>query len=96
MTVNKAHLASTICNRIGVPNGQASHLLESLLENIKITLASGEDILISGFGKFSAKEKSERKGRNPQTGDGLILDGRRVVRFKCSLNLREKMKVMAD
>ncbi|MCF8142724.1 MAG: integration host factor subunit alpha [Deltaproteobacteria bacterium] len=91
MTVNKAHLSSVICNRLDVPNGQASHLLESLLAKIKGTLASGEDVLISGFGKFSVKEKNERRGRNPQTGDDLMLDGRRVVRFRPSSVLREKI-----
>lgn len=91
MTVTKNHLTSSIRNRLELPKNQASHLIESLLENIKKTLASGEDILISGFGKFCVKDKKTRRGRNPQTGDDLILDGRRVVTFRCSSSLREKM-----
>ena len=91
MTVTKTDLTSSIHNRLDLPKSQASHLVESLLENIKKTLASGEDILISGFGKFCVKDKNPRKGRNPQTGDDLILDGRRVVTFRCSSVLREKM-----
>jgi len=91
MTVTKAHLASVIHNRLDVPNGQASHLLESLLEHIKGTLASGEDILISGFGKFCVKDKVGRWGRNPQTGDDLMLDGRRIVTFRYSAALKEKL-----
>ena len=91
MTITKNHLTSSIRNRLELPKNQASHLIESLLENIKKTLASGEDILISGFGKFCVKDKKTRRGRNPQTGDDLILDGRRVVTFRCSSSLREKM-----
>jgi len=91
MTVNKTHLISSIHNRLDLPKNQASHLVESLLENIKKTLAAGEDILISGFGKFCVKDKKTRRGRNPQTGDDLILDGRRVVTFRYSSILKEKM-----
>ena len=91
MTVTKTYLTSSICNRLDIPKNQASHLVESLLEHIKKTLASGEDILISGFGKFCVKDKKIRRGRNPHTGDDLILDGRRVVTFRCSSVIREKM-----
>ncbi len=63
---------------------QSSEFVELLFETMKSTLASGEDVLISGFGKFIVKEKLERKGRNPATGDDLTLRSRRVVTFKCS------------
>jgi len=66
-------------------------LFESLLEIMKDKLASGEDILISGFGKFCVKEKNQRKGRNPATGDDLILRPRKVVTFQCSQVLRQKI-----
>ena len=65
--------------------------VEALLGIIKRTLESGEDILISGFGKFSVKEKKERKGRNPATGQTMILDKRRVVTFKSSGRLRDRI-----
>ena len=52
---------------------------------------SGEDILVSGFGKFAVRDKNSRRGRNPATGEPMILDERRVVTFKCSKQLREKM-----
>jgi len=91
MTVTKTDLTSSIHNRLDLSKSQASHLVESLLEKIKKTLASGEDILISGFGKFRVKDKKTRKGRNPQTGEDLMLDGRRVVTFRYSSALREKM-----
>ena len=62
-----------------------------MLEIIKSSLESGESILISGFGKFEVKDKHKRKGRNPQTGDDLMLDPRRVITFKCSGVLKDKM-----
>jgi integration host factor subunit alpha len=68
-------------------------VVEALLEIMKKTLESGEDVLISGFGKFCVKEKSDRRGRNPQIGNELMLEARRVVVFKCSSVLREKLNV---
>jgi integration host factor subunit alpha len=65
--------------------------VESLIEIIKSTLESGEDVLVSGFGKFCVKEKNERKGRNPATDEDLMLPARRVVTFKCSGKLRERL-----
>jgi integration host factor subunit alpha len=70
---------------------QASETVEILIETIKQTLASGEDVMISGFGKFCVKEKNERLGRNPATGRSMTLKPRRVVTFKCSGKLREKI-----
>jgi len=65
--------------------------VETSLEFIKSTLASGEDVLISGFGKFEVRDKGSRRGRSPQTGEALTLDGRRVVTFKPSGVLRKKL-----
>ena len=65
--------------------------VETLLEIIKQTLASGEDVMVSGFGKFCVKEKSERRGRNPATGGDMMLASRKVVTFKCSGKLRDKI-----
>jgi integration host factor subunit alpha len=66
-------------------------MIETLLELIKFTLASGEDVLISGFGRFCVNEKRQRKGRNPATNEDMILASRRVVTFKCSGQLRDKI-----
>jgi integration host factor subunit alpha len=66
-------------------------MLETLLELIKSNLEKGEDVLISGFGKFCVKAKNQRRGRNPATGADMILDQRRVVTFRCSHLLREKI-----
>jgi integration host factor subunit alpha len=61
------------------------------LEIIKRTLESGEDVLVSGFGKFCVKTKRERRGRNPATGEDMMLEPRRIVTFNCSRKLRDKI-----
>jgi len=85
----------TIIEKISEKNNQtpsqAKDAIESLLEIMKSTLASGEDIMISGFGKFQVNEKTPRKGRNPATGKEMMLKGRRVVTFKCSGGLRDEI-----
>ncbi len=91
MTLTKAQVAESIQNRIGFPRKKSIELLETLLEIIKKSLETGDDILISGFGKFCVKHKAERKGRNPATGDDLMLPPRKVVSFKCSSVLRDRI-----
>ena len=91
MPTTKATLADSIFKNSDLQKEESIVILESLLEIIKKTLESGEDILISGFGKFSVKEKKTRKGRNPQTEEPLQLDARKVVIFRCSAVLREKI-----
>jgi len=93
MNVTKAKLIDHLCRNSNFSRDESISTIESLLEIIKRTLESGEGILISGFGKFIVKEKNKRRGRNPATGNDLTLDARRVVIFKCSNNLREKMNV---
>jgi integration host factor subunit alpha len=65
--------------------------VETVLQLIKNDLENGNDVLLSGFGKFYVRDKSERRGRNPQTGDAMMLDARRVVTFKPSGILRKKV-----
>ncbi len=84
MTLNKADLTDAIYNQLDLPKTKSAQVVESLLEIIISTWANGEDILISGFGKFCVREKGKRRGRNPHTGEDLMLGERRVVRFKCS------------
>ena len=91
MTLTKAHLIDAIYNRFDFPKNKSAQAVESLLDTIKNSLTTGEDVLISGFGKFCVKEKRERRGRNPQTGDDLMLGSRRVVTFRCSGVLRDKI-----
>ena len=78
-------------NEMGFTKKQSVDIIESLLEIIKQQLENGEDVLISGFGKFCVKEKNKRRGRNPATGSDLILSERKVVTFKCSGKLRNKL-----
>ena len=91
MTLTKAQLVDTIQNDIGLPRKKSSELVETLLEIIKINLENGEDVLISGFGKFCVKAKKERRGRNPATGEDMMLAPRKVVTFSCSPVLRKKI-----
>ena len=91
MTLKKADLIDSTYNQVGLSKTKSVQVVESLLEIIKKTLEGGEDVLISGFGKFCVKGKAERRGRNPQTGEGMILGERRVVTFKCSGVLKDKI-----
>jgi len=91
MTLTKTDLIDSMYNQVGLSKTKSTQVVESLLEIIKNTLENGEDILISGFGKFSVKEKGKRRGRNPHTRENLMLDARRVVTFRCSRILRDKI-----
>jgi integration host factor subunit alpha len=91
MTLTKAQIVEAVSNQVGFPNNHSSELVETLLEIIKRTLVSSEDVMISGFGKFCVKEKMERKGRNPATGETMMLAPRRVVTFRTSGKLRDKI-----
>jgi integration host factor subunit alpha len=91
MTLTKAQIEESVRNQTGFSKNKSSEIVETLLEIIKNTLASGEDVLVSGFGKFCVMEKKERKGRNPATGEDLMLDPRKVVSFKCSGKLRDRV-----
>ncbi len=92
MTLTKAQIIEAISIKNGLSKKQSTETVETLLGVMKSTLASGEDILISGFGKFCVKQKEERKGRNPATGEDLMLAPRKVVTFKCSGKLRERIR----
>ena len=91
MAVTKEKIIESVHQELGFSKKKSTELVEQLIETIKSTLASGEDVLVSGFGKFSVNEKRERKGRNPSTGDSMMLRPRRVVTFKCSGKLRRKI-----
>ncbi len=91
MSLTKEQIINSIYNHQDFPKRISVDLVESFLEIIKKTLENGEDVLISGFGKFCVKEKHERRGRNPATGDGMVVGSRRVVTFKCSPVLKSKI-----
>ncbi len=90
MALTKNDIVSTV-HELGFTKKKSVEIVESLLEIIKGSLERGEDVLISGFGKFCVKKKGQRRGRNPATGSDLILRERKVVTFKCSGKLRDKI-----
>jgi integration host factor subunit alpha len=89
MTLTKAEIAETIHQELGFPKNRSAEIMELMLELIKNKLENGEDVLISGFGKFCVKKKQDRRGRNPATGQDMMLSKRRVVTFRCSHLLRD-------
>ena len=91
MALTKENIIDSIYHQIGLSKSQSRIVVERLLELIKQRLETGEDLLISGFGKFVVNQKSARRGRNPQTTEDLQLRARRVVVFKTSGVLRDKI-----
>ncbi len=91
MALTKAEIVDSISDQIGFPKNHSFEIIETLLEIMKKTLESGDDVMISNFGKFCVKEKRERRGRNPSTGQEMILKPRKVVTFRCSRNLKDKI-----
>jgi integration host factor subunit alpha len=91
LACTKLDIIEKLSEKNNLTPSEAKGTIEMLLEIIKSTLVSGEDIMISGFGKFQINEKATRKGRNPATGKSMMLDKRRVVTFKCAGKLRNKI-----
>jgi len=91
VTLTKADIVETIAKQKGYTINRSFEVIESLLEIIKSQLESGQDVLISGFGKFCVKEKKERLGRNPNTGEAMMLAPRKTITFRCSRKLRDKI-----
>lgn len=91
MTLTKARIVNQVAEQSGITQKKAIETVEVLMELMKSSLESGDDVLISGFGKFCVRKKRKRRGRNPATGDELILDARRTVTFTCSNVLRQKI-----
>ena len=91
MALTKAHIIESIHSQLGLPKKNCTEIFETLLDIMKNSLADGDEVLISGFGKFCVKDKKERRGRNPATGSDMMLDQRRVVTFRCSSVLRSRV-----
>ena len=92
MTLTKVNIINQVhATNPRITKVQARESVETILRIIKSSLENGDDVLLSGFGKFNVKDKSARKGRNPKTGDSLMLPARKVVTFKPSGLLREKV-----
>jgi integration host factor subunit alpha len=88
MPLTKKELIDMVYTKLGIPKKECITLVESFFDIIKDELAKGNDVMFSGFGKWSVKQKRQRIGRNPQTGQKMIIDARRVVTFKSSDKLR--------
>jgi integration host factor subunit alpha len=91
MALTKAGITNIIQAQTGLSKKKSTEAIETALKIIKSELESGEDVLISGFGKFCVKEKRKRRGRNPATGEDMMLAPRRVVIFRCSGKLRDRI-----
>jgi integration host factor subunit alpha len=90
MALTKNDIVTSV-HELGFTKKKSVEIIETMLEIMKSTLEKGEDVLISGFGKFCVKQKKQRRGRNPATGNDLILKERKVVTFKCSGKLRDEI-----
>ena len=91
MSFKKSDMVETVQKKSGLTRKESQELVDHLMETMKSALESDGEILISGFGKFRVQEKKPRKGRNPSTGKTMVLDERRVVTFKCSAKLRDRL-----
>ncbi len=91
MALTKNDVVERLQAELGFTKSQSNQVTECLLELIKASLESGDDVLVSGFGKFCVKDKNARKGRNPATGEDMMLEPRRVVTFKWSGSLRKRV-----
>ncbi len=96
MTLTKDHIVASIRNHLGLSKFESTRIVESVLEIVKTSLTNGDDVLISGFGKFTIRQKATRRGRNPQTGEDLTLEPRRVITFKCSPVMRDRLNGKGD
>ena len=90
-TLTKDALIEMIRDKVGYPVKEAKEILEIILEEVKLKLEEGKDVKISGFGKWTVKEKNSRPGRNPHTGDRIEISARRVVTFHPSDKLRDSV-----
>lgn len=91
MAMTKADIVEIICEKIGFTAKESVEIVDQLFELMKETLEKGGKIKISGFGNFTVHKKRPRKGRNPQTGEELVISGRRVLSFKPSNILRKAL-----
>jgi len=88
MSLTKIDIIESVYANLDIPRKDCVSIIENLFEIIKDDLGKGKDVMISGFGKWMVKAKKKRKGRNPQTGEALAIDARRVVTFRSSTVLR--------
>ena len=91
-TLTRAHLSEAVYHEVGLSRGESAKLVESVLETVTAKLSNGESVKISSFGSFLVREKAERVGRNPKTGEEVPIRPRRVVVFRASQVLKKRVK----
>ena len=91
MTLTKAELAEFLFDKVGLNKSEAKEMVEAFFEEIRLSLEKGEGVKLSGFGNFELREKSERPGRNPKTGEEVPVSARRVVTYRASQKVREQI-----
>tara|TARA_B100000686_G_C16272972_1_gene704968 strand:+ start:65 stop:370 length:306 start_codon:yes stop_codon:yes gene_type:complete len=91
MALTKAKLAETLFEQMGLNKREAKDLVEGFFENLRVSLESGEQVKLSGFGNFDLRDKNERPGRNPKTGEEIPISARRVVTFKPGQKLKSRV-----
>jgi len=89
--MTKAEIAEIVHEQVGLSKKDSTHIIEDVIETIRSTLEGGDDVKISGFGKFTLRDKNIRRGRNPKTGEEIMVTPRRVVTFRASKLLVEQM-----
>ncbi|ROH84531.1 integration host factor subunit alpha [Pseudomethylobacillus aquaticus] len=92
MTLTKADLADLLFERVGLNKREAKDMVEAFFEEIRVALEAGDSVKLSGFGNFELRQKSERPGRNPKTGEEIPITARRVVTFHTSQKLKSKVE----
>lgn len=91
MTLTKADIVEAIIAQVGIPRPEAREMVDVMFEEIRVCLASGEAVKLSGFGNFELRDKSQRPGRNPKTGEEIPITARRVVSFKAGQKLKARV-----
>lgn len=95
MSLTKADLAASLFDEVGLNKREAKEFVDGWFESIRQALEDGENVKLSGFGNFQLRDKSERPGRNPKTGEEIPISARRVVTFKPGQKLRARVEAYA-
>lgn len=93
--LTKAQMAEKLCEELGLNKREAREIVELFFEEIRAALESGRQVKLSGFGNFDLRDKKERPGRNPKTGEKIPISARRVVTFRPGQKLRAKVEAYA-
>ncbi len=96
MALTKANMAARLYEEIGLNKREAREIVQGFFEEIRAALESGQPIKLSGFGRFDLRDKSERPGRNPKTGEEAVISARRVVAFHPGVKLRERVEAYSE